>query len=91
MAVSLHFDLVRNKHMATQQSGKISIALINNPPGKYCLVHLSAHRRDDSPEYSAGLVNAHHGLSRFLLCPVNVSPVGCLVPRRRQRRLSQSN
>jgi hypothetical protein len=30
-------------------------------------------------------------LSRFLLCLVNVAAVGCLVPRRRQRRLSQSN
>jgi hypothetical protein len=29
-------------------------------------------------------------LSRFLLWQVNVSPVGCLVPRRRLRRLSQS-
>jgi hypothetical protein len=29
-------------------------------------------------------------LSRFLLWPVKVTAVGCLVPRRRQRRLSQS-
>jgi hypothetical protein len=30
-------------------------------------------------------------LSRFLLCAVNVAAVGLLVPRRRQRRLSQSS
>ena len=72
--------LIAQKYL-TRQSRKISIPLINNPPGKYCLVR-------KGPQIRLG--NLCLRLSRFLLCPVNVSPVGCLVPRRRQRRLSQS-
>ena len=69
----------------TQQSRKISIPLINNPPGKNCLVR-------PTPQFLSAISSQQqYRLSRFLLCRVNVSPVGCLVPRRRQRRLSQSN
>jgi hypothetical protein len=90
MAVFPHPGLPKHP---TRQSRKISIPLINIPPGKNCLVR--------KPPQSllaiqlaislGNLCSQQPWLSRFLLWRVKVSPVGCLVPRRRQRRLSQSN
>jgi hypothetical protein len=55
--------------------------------------HVNIWRQDDRKPRSLRIVWCEKlsRLSRFLLCPVIVAAVGLLVPRRRQRRLSQSS
>jgi hypothetical protein len=68
MVASPHYLPVGTRvcRSATPHTRKISIPLINNPPGKYCLVHLSAHDAAISPgNFDFGAATSW--LSRFLL------------------------